>query len=104
DGATVVASGLTARPDFAAATVAGAPLPDCATAPADASCAGGGGLRLVAFTGVVQLGDGQLAVSGDAPARLDVAWAGEAWGELADPTPLSDLHPDIPPPCLEHGP
>ncbi len=103
DDATVTAAGLTTRPDFTAATANGAPLPACASAPATASCADPDGLRLVAFTGVVHLGAAQLTVTGPAPARLDVRWAGEAWGDLAAATPLTDLHPDIPPPCEEHG-
>jgi hypothetical protein len=33
--------------------------------------------------------------------RYNIAYAGEAFGDDRLPTPLTDLDPDIPPPCEE---
>lgn len=102
----VSASGLAVPVDWSAATFDGAALAPCGSVGEGQICRldDGAGVRVVG-PGTVGVGDGVVvleALSGDAGAATqatELAVAGAAWGELVTPTPMTDLAPDIPPPC-----
>ncbi len=99
EGTAVSGEGWRARPEWAGATLDGAPLMPCAEA-GDASCIAADGVRLVAVgEGDLQIGDARLSLSGGEPRDWWIAYAADAWGEWAAPTIVGDLDPDIPPPC-----
>ena len=55
-------------------------------------------VRLAAGDHEVSQGDAIVRVSGST-GPTELAYAGDAWGEWVAPTPLTDLDPDVPPPC-----
>jgi alpha-glucosidase len=86
--------GLVRAPDWSMAELDGQPLPPCGEPP----CYDADRVRL----DLPQ--NGNLLTVGIAkiflPAgRYNIAYAGEAFGDDRYPTPLTDLDPDIPPPC-----
>lgn len=98
EAALLTAQGVTEAPDWSRATVDGAPISPCG-AEAVAAC-------YTADRLVLQPAGAVEVVAGDGFIRLDaaggawsLAYAGAAFGALAEPTPLTDLSPDIPPPC-----
>jgi hypothetical protein len=96
--AVVEATGLALPVSWAGATVGGVELPDCAEV-ADTSCNDGETLIVRGGDVTVLAGGATVTVTGAVPeVRIGVGRA--AWGDLAEPTPLTDLDPDIPPPCL----
>ena len=97
--AEVSGTGLTGDVDWATATVDGAPLPPCSEATSDASCADGDTVVLRGSAISVVIGDASLAISSPTQVEIRAGIAGAAFGEWAAPTLVTDLHPDIPPPC-----
>ncbi len=73
----------------------------------DASCVDPDGrfIVLVEESVAVTFGEGDsggtLGVESNPTAKLWIAIGKDAWGELANPTTLTDLDPNIPPPCEE---
>ncbi len=101
DGTTIEGGGWRAAPDWRMASLDGMPLPACDGA-RDAACADADGVYLPATAdATLAVGDAALTLSGGEPRDWYVAWAGVAWGPWAEPTPVGDLDPDIPPPCEE---
>lgn len=47
----------------------------------------------------VAVGSAELAITAPEGAETQLALAGSAWGEWTEPTPLTDLDPDVPGPC-----
>ncbi|MEZ4473691.1 MAG: glycoside hydrolase family 31 protein [bacterium] len=90
-GEAIAGAGFTAHPDWTQARLDDAALPACGDPP----CATPTGVRVVG-PGVLTIGAARLPLPAG---RFDVAWAGEAFGADAAPTPLTELSPDIPPPC-----
>ena len=86
-------------PDWAGATLDGAPLPDCHEASPDASCRHQAGVILRGAGGRIELGTGHLTVESPTVGEWDFALAGAAFGEWAAPTAVGDLHAMVPPPC-----
>ncbi len=97
----VAGDGLTGAgwqaPDWAAARFAGEVLPECGEG-VEGSCRVADGARVIG-AGELQAGDASLQIMG--PGERWVFVGGAAWGGLAQPTELSDLNPDVPPPCHE---
>ena len=97
----VVASGLSPDTRFDDATWTPAdgdavPVGPCADA---LPCVEDGVVRTIG-EGVINAGGARVEVT--SPDReLRLAIGGLAWGALAAPTPVTDLAPDIPPPCEE---
>jgi|GEM_PF-453468 len=100
-GASVASSGVVGPVDYASATVDGAAVPACDAAGPTESCHGTGFVRVVNPSGSVSvaLGSGTVIVDGDGSTTVEVSLAADAWGVLASPTAVTDLDPDIPPPC-----
>lgn len=96
-GAGAAGGGWVGAADWSGATFEGAALPPCVEAPA-ASCALPDGARVIG-PGRLEVGGAWLEVFGPPRRHQTIALAGAAWGELARATPLTDLDPDVPPPC-----
>ncbi len=83
-------------PDWGAAALDEAPLPECVDE-GPPSCRRGDGATVV--------GPGTLTAGPFVVPLEEGTWhlavARAAWGELAEPTVVTDLDPDIPPPCAE---
>ena len=84
-------------------TVDDVALGPCDGAEDDESCwdEGAGLVRIVGAAASLAWNEATLEVSGDHEQTLVVGVAADAWGDLAEPTVLTDLDPDIPPPCEE---
>ncbi|MFT4702519.1 MAG: alpha-glucosidase [Bradymonadia bacterium] len=94
----VTATGLVSSPNWVSASWNGEALVTCMERVAP--CLAQDGVRLTG-PGELTLSDGgSIVISGDAPA-IALSYAGDAWGEQREPTLLTDLTPDIPPPCDE---
>lgn len=94
-GDTVIrGGGWTSPVDWAQSEVEGVSREPCADANATA-CRLAEGIRLDGPT-TLRVGERWLEL---AEGRWEVLWAGAAWGQWRDPTPVTDLNPDIPPPC-----
>jgi hypothetical protein len=100
--ATIRAGGWWPAPD-GTPTVDDAPVDPCGSAGDDVSCwdAEAGVVRIVGATASLAWGEATLELSGDHEQTFFVGLAADAWGAPANPTVLTDLHPDIPPPCEE---
>ena len=100
---TATCAGLTDGPpwSWSGAILDGAPLPLCDDAGDGTSCvtADGAWVHVVGGQGLVTLGGAGCTVDGEAARTYRLAIGGAAWGELAAPTALTDLAPDVPPPC-----
>lgn len=97
-GATVTATGLSATPDWATATIGGLPVPAC-DAELVSSCVDGDTLIARGANIAVQLAVGTITLEAAEPQETRLGIAGAAFGEWATPIPITDLDPDIPPPC-----
>jgi alpha-glucosidase len=90
--------------DWSAAEVDGEAVPACVDEDDEGPCHGDDELRLVAVgeAAVAVAVEGAtlvLTLADEEPLELRLGIAGHAWGEWAEPTPLTDLDPDITPPC-----
>jgi sulfoquinovosidase len=82
------------------ATLDGQPLPPClALPPAQTSCADADQIIVVVASGRLAFGGGALEFTGATPQTYTIKLAGAAFGDAAAPTPLTELDPQIPPPC-----
>lgn len=96
DGARLSAHGLAS---LDGARLDGATFSDCAD-PIAPPCREGGRLHLdVSASATIEVEGGRVELQTDRPMRLILAVGGDAWGALATPTTLTDLHPDLPPLC-----
>ncbi|MEZ4269424.1 MAG: hypothetical protein R3F39_23945, partial [Myxococcota bacterium] len=96
---TLVAAGLGVDSDLRNATWEGIPLSPCTLVSPVPPCATEAG-ALVVPPGVLKSGAATVTLSGPAKAGpTELALAGRAFGSLADPTTLTELDPDVPPPC-----
>ena len=96
-GATVAAAGLVAPIDWSVATLNGEPLPACGAAAG--SCHRADGLELTVAAAQIVVGTGTLTIASETEQSYIVGVGGAAWGTWAEPTALTELNPDIPPPC-----
>jgi alpha-glucosidase (family GH31 glycosyl hydrolase) len=96
---TLDATSLGVTTDLRNATWEGKALSPCTLVSPVPPCATEAG-ALVVPPGVLKSGAATLTLGGPAKAGpTELALAGRAFGPLADPTPLTDLAPDVPPPC-----
>ena len=86
-------------PEWTLAEWRGETLPICEGVE-EVACRGIDGVWVVG-DGTLTADAASLTIAG-AGGRHWVAVAGDAWGEWAEPTPLTELDPDIPPPCEGH--
>ena len=99
-GADVSAEGWLS-PDWASATYNEEALLACESVESGVSCVSGSRARLFG-EGTLRAGDASATVTGLAPTvSLWIGVAGSAWTPWDAPTTLTDLAPDIPPPCEE---
>lgn len=96
-GVRVSGSGWTPPLDWSDASFEGEALAPCVGE--ERPCRTDAGVR-VAGPGTLTVGGAELAISTEPSTALDIAVGGAAWGELAQPTPLSDLSPDAPQTCI----
>lgn len=102
--ATVTGSGISTSTDWTAGTLEGQALPSCDVAPVDTSCvdAAGGILLLVGDALSWSGASGEsLVITGSEVQSYRVAVGGAVWGSWTEPTAITELDPDIPPPCEE---
>ncbi len=96
---TLKATSLGVDTDLRNATWEGKALSPCTLVSPVPPCATEAG-ALVVPPGVLRSGAATITLGGLAKAGpTELALAGRAFGVLADPTPLTDLAPDVPPPC-----
>ncbi len=57
---------------------------------------------VVDSTQTVSIGEADVAVTTPRPVVLDLYYGGEAFGDLRQATPLTDLSPDVPSTCVVH--
>lgn len=96
---TLAASGLTPAAALRTASWEGKPLSPCTLVSPVPPCATEAG-ALVIPPGVLQAGAATITLGGPAKAGpVELTLAGRAFGALVDPTPLTDLSPDVAPPC-----
>ncbi|GMV42904.1 MAG: hypothetical protein AMXMBFR64_46200 [Myxococcales bacterium] len=95
--ATVAAVDLPAAVDWATATVGG-PVAECGSEQPGAHCVDGDTL-VVRGPAVVAVGGGTVTVEGPPTQETRLGVGGATFGEWATPTVVTDLDPDIPPPC-----
>ena len=100
-GARVIAARVEAGWVAEGATWKGLPLPLCADSEAQ-DCADTIAriYRLLGPGLLVTANGGETEVEAGATQRVELAVARDAWGELADPTVVTDLNPSVVPPCL----
>jgi alpha-glucosidase (family GH31 glycosyl hydrolase) len=85
---------------WAGATLDGQPLPPCAVLPpGQTSCADADQVIVRAASGTLVFGGAEFEIDGPTEQLYTVKLAGAAFGALAQPTLLTDLDPQIPPPC-----
>ena len=100
-GSAEISAGEWLAPDWASATFGGEVLATCGDVEPGVSCVGDG-TALVFGDGVLRAGDASATVVGLAPdIGISIGVAGAAWSQWGSPTALTDLSPDIPPPCEE---
>lgn len=99
---TAISGAVPLDADWSAATVDGAPVSACGDSGAEVTCLlAPDTLVVVAASATVEVGGQTLEIAGAEARTWRLAIAGAAWGELTEPTPLTELSPDIPPPCEE---
>ena len=98
---TASGAGFTAAPiDWTSATLDGAALPACASDAPAPPCAHPDGYALIEGTDLtLTVGAATLELHATVTQRYRVALASKAFGAQAAPTAVTDLHPDVPPPC-----
>jgi alpha-glucosidase len=84
---------------FAGASVLGVALPTCTGIEGESCVSGDGRSVLVIGDARIEAGASTVEVSGSGGALVRVSSAAAAWGDLARATELTNLSPDIPPPC-----
>ena len=97
--ATVTGSGWTVVPEWPEALVDGALVDACTGDQPTPPCSMSDGVLLSGSNITLAVSGAELVIESDAPRDYLVALGGDVWGDLGDPTPMTDLDPDIPPPC-----
>ncbi|MCB9727959.1 MAG: hypothetical protein H6746_05660 [Deltaproteobacteria bacterium] len=98
-GVTIEATNLSPTTDLTKATWDGSSLPACTASSPTPPCATPAG-ALLPGPGTLSAGTATITLTGTPDATpIELALAGRAFGTLANPTPMTNLTPDIPPPC-----
>ncbi len=99
-GLVVTGMGLSAQTDLSGVSLGGQPLAACVDEDA-VDCLDADGLPRVRGTSITLEVDGAtITLTGDVERTITLGVGGEAFGTLAAPTVVTDLDPDITPPCL----
>lgn len=99
-GASVRATGVDAAWAGEGGIWKGSPLPACLDSEAsDCFDAAAQVYRLVGPGQLTTTSGGAAEIAAGATQRVELGFAADAWGALAEPTVVTDLNPDIPPPC-----
>lgn len=102
-GATITGTGFVGGTDWTTVTLNGDALPSCPLELTGSCVNADNTLSFVGSTAtLVVAGGGTLQITSDVELTWLIGMGGAVWGELAEPTPLTDLDPDVPPPCEEH--
>jgi alpha-glucosidase (family GH31 glycosyl hydrolase) len=97
--AVVTGAGWGASPDWSAATVGGAAVAPCGAGEAAPPCWLADGLWVSGADVDVAVGAATLTIRSEGAHTYRIGLARQGWGAWADPTPVTDLAPDVPPPC-----
>jgi alpha-glucosidase (family GH31 glycosyl hydrolase) len=99
-GASVLATGLRAGWVAAGATWNGSVLPACADSEAEDCVDESAKLYRVVGAGSLVSAGGAATVEAAAGQTVELAYGRDGWGSLAEPTVVTDLNPNVDPPCL----
>jgi len=99
-GASVSATGLRAGWVAAGATWNGTVLPACADSEAQDCVDESAKLYRVVGAGSLVSAGGAATVEAAAGQTVELAFGRDGWGSLAEPTVVTDLNPNVDPPCL----
>ncbi|NUN15581.1 MAG: hypothetical protein HUU55_18310 [Myxococcales bacterium] len=101
-GITINTIGLTSYPDWSQTQIAGKSIPACDTDNvAQTTCFMPDGLNIIVVDkATLDVGSAQIVVTAADVVTVQVYYAGQVFGEDADPTEVGELFPDIPPPCF----
>lgn len=97
---TVESTGFTSYPDWSQAQVDGTSVPACDLGRAQTTCFRPDGLTVVGDDIQIVVGTAVVTVNSPTWVTVEVYYAGEVFGEDANPTEVGELFPDIVPPCL----